>query len=174
MRNAGAIFAFAFALAVCSQARALEGSVPSPPATSPGSGQPAPKGERFAEIIQREPASSAGAPHIDWVTLQEERRGENIVIVQKIGYHSLKGNANNLRLQLVSVSNADAGVSLSDHAIRAPVPRQQRGTFLLVRHACRRIDMGYSYVARAIIISTDGERSNTVDFTVDCNLAVTS
>jgi hypothetical protein len=142
--------------------------------TGTGSRPPSSQAERLAEISEREPASSAAAPHIDWVTLREERQDGHVFIVQKIGYHSLKGNANNLHLQLISVSGPDARIRLRDHAIRAPRPRQQRGTFLIVRFDCERLDKSYSYVQQATIMDADSEHSNAVEFAVDCNLAFTS
>jgi len=130
--------------------------------------------EHVAEITQREPASSADAPHIDWLTLREERVGGGVFIIEKVGYHSPKGNANKLHLQLISVSRPDVRPAIRDHAIHAPAPRQQRGTFLVARFDCGHFDKSYSHVERAVVMDAGGERSNAVEFTVDCDLAFTS
>jgi hypothetical protein len=172
----GALAAFAF-LVGQPQAGAMESPIAqmtASPSTIPGLRESPVQSERSIELIQREPAASADAPHIDWVTLREERDGGRLFIVQKIGYHSTKGSATKLHFQLVSVSRADAGVSVRDHAIYAPRARQQRGTFLIERFSCGRFNKSYSHVKRATIIDADGERSNSVDFTVSCNLALTS
>ena len=63
---------------------------------------------------------------------------------------------------------------MNDHAIYAPSARQQRETFLDARFGCGRFNKNYSHVKRATIIDANGERSNSVEFTVGCNLALTS
>ena len=174
--RAGAFAALTFAVAGQPQARATESPIvqQAGPSTLPGLREAPVQSERSIEIIQREPASSADAPHIDWVTLREERVGGRLFIVQKIGYHSTQGNATKLHFQLVSISRPNAWVRVSNHAINAPSVRQQRGTYLVARFGCGRFNKNYSHVKRATIIDANGERSNSVEFTVGCNLALTS
>lgn len=127
-----------------------------------------------ADIVQRGPASSADAPHIDSVTLREKRTPGKLFIVQEIAFHSAKGNATRLHFSLVSVSTSAARVTVSDHPIKSLSVRQQRGTFIVATFRCGRFQKSYSHVTRATIIDADGEHSNSVDFTVNCNLAAIS
>jgi hypothetical protein len=176
--RARAFATLAFALAAPAQTWAMKGPIAQQAmdraAANPGSREAPLQSERLIELIEHEPPSSRNAPHIDWVTLREERDGGRLYIVQKIGYRSSNGNATNLHFQLASVSRANASVRLSDHAIHAPSARQQRGTYIVARFSCGRFNESYSHVKLATIIDADGERSNTVEFTVGCNLAFTS
>jgi hypothetical protein len=143
-------------------------------ATAGSSANPGLRSPRPAEIIQRDPPSSSGAPYIQAVTLRGERAGGHLYIVQEIAYRAAKGNATRLRFQLVSVSKTPLKVTVRDHAIRSASARQQRGTFIAVRFRCGPFEKNYSHVTRATILDADGERSNSVDFTVSCNLATIS
>ncbi|HXJ02789.1 MAG TPA: hypothetical protein VNH44_16330 [Micropepsaceae bacterium] len=127
-----------------------------------------------AEIIRRGPASSDEAPQIDSIRLREERSPGRLYIVQEISFHANKGNARNLHFELVSVSATAPRVTVRDHVIKSPSARQQRGTFIATRFRCGPFQKNYSHVTRATIIDADGERSNSVDFVVPCNLAVIS
>jgi len=127
-----------------------------------------------AQMIERSAASSPYAPHIDSITLREERIAGRLYIDQQIAYHAEDGNARNLHFELVSVSRTPGKVRVRDHPIRSPAARQQAGTFILARFNCGPFDKNYSHVTRATIFAANGEHSNTVDFTVDCNLAAIS
>jgi hypothetical protein len=109
-----------------------------------------------ADIIQRGPASSADAPHIDSVTLREKRSPGKLFIVQEIAFHSSKGNATNLHFALVSVSTTAPRLTVRDHPIKSPSARQQRGTFIAATFRCGRFQKNYSHVTRATIIDADG------------------
>lgn len=139
---------------------------------SPLAAQAAPA--RPAEIVQSGPPSSADAPHIDSVTLREERSLGRVYIIQEIFYYSPKGNAVKLHFELLSVSSTAARVNVRDWAIRKPKVQQQRGTSIVARFSCGRFQKNYSHFKRATIIDADGEHSNSVDFTVRCNLALIS
>jgi hypothetical protein len=147
---------------------------PNPASSSQTRPSPPTSSARPAEIVQSGPASSSDAPHIDSITLREERSPGRLYIVQRIAYHTPKGNAVNLHFELVSVSSAAPRVTVRDHAIRSPSARQQRGTFIDVQFRCGPFQKNYSHVTRATIIAADGEHSNSADFTVNCNLAVIS
>ena len=97
-----------------------------------------------------------------------------LFIVEEIAFHSPKGNATKLHFTLVSVLRSAARVTVRDHPIKSPTVRQQRGTFTVASFRCGRFQKNYAHVTRATIIAADGEHSNSVDFTVSCNLAAIS
>jgi hypothetical protein len=45
---------------------------------------------------------------------------------------------------------------------------QRRGAVEVTRTYCQPVRMPYSVVKRAVLIDTDGEKSNTVDYTIHC------
>ena len=128
---------------------------------------------RRVELVQSGTASSSDAPHIDSLTLYEERISGRIYIAQEFAFHSPKGNATTLHFQVVRAS-VQRTIPMQDGTIIRSKQEQQNGTTHTAHFGCGRFQKNYSVVKRATIIGADGEHSNSVDYTVTCNLALTS
>jgi transglutaminase-like putative cysteine protease len=137
---------------------------PSDKSVSPAS--PASAGE--APTTQSGLATSENAPHIDSITLSEDRTANGLFVVQEFVFHSPKGNAATLHFDVVSVSAPAPNIRLTDGKIGSPKDQQQRGAIHVARFNCGPFRNPYSVVKRAMVIDADGEKSNSVDFTVRC------
>jgi hypothetical protein len=113
-------------------------------------------------------ATSESAPHIDSLTLSEQSGPNGISIAQEFVFHSPKGNGAMLHFDLVSSSSPAPDVRFSDWKVMAAEDLQRRGAVEVTRTYCQPVRMPYSVVRQAVLIDTDGEKSNTVDYTIHC------
>jgi len=114
-------------------------------------------------------ATSENAPHIDSLSLSEQRNANGLFVAQEFVFHSPKGNAATLHFDVVSISAPAPDIRLTDGTIVNAKDQQQRGAIHVARFNCGPFRTPYSVVKRATLIDADGEKSNSVDFTVHCN-----
>jgi hypothetical protein len=90
------------------------------------------------------------------------------VITREIVFHSPKGNASTMHFDVISTSSPAPNIRTNDGKIMAAPDQQQRGAIHLQRFNCGPFRTAYSVVQRGTMIDADGEKSNTIDFTVRC------
>jgi hypothetical protein len=113
-------------------------------------------------------ATSENAPHIDSLTLSQQRGPNGVFIAQEFLFHSPKGNGATLHFELVSISSPAPDVRFTDWTVMASEDLQRRGAVEVTRTNCQPVRMPYSVVKRAVLMDADGEKSNTVDYTIHC------
>jgi hypothetical protein len=119
----------------------------------------------FAQFPDSGPSTTGDASHIDFLRLREDRSTGRLFIVQEFAYHSPKGDAATLHFDIVSTTSP-AALHMRDGTIRAPKEIQQKGAISVARYDCGRGN--FSLVKRATIIDTDGARSNSIDYIINC------
>jgi transglutaminase-like putative cysteine protease len=112
--------------------------------------------------------TSENAPHIDSFTLSQDRTPNGAVVTREITFHSPKGNAATMHFDVISTSSPAPNIRTNDGKIMSSPDQQQRGALHIQRFNCGPFRTAYSVVQRGVIIDADGEKSNTVDFTVRC------
>jgi hypothetical protein len=116
------------------------------------------------------PASSDKAPVIEDLTVRYDVRRTNGTIVDIIPDFHFKapnGNAIVIHRTLVETSGAIAQTQLRDAAIAIPAEAQKRGAIEFGGWSCG--TSVYYVTLRAFIMDSDGNKSNTVEYTMHCN-----
>jgi hypothetical protein len=113
-------------------------------------------------------ATSDTAPHIDSLTLSEDRNQNGVFVVREFVFHSSKGNASTMHFDNISTSSPAPNLRTVEGKIMSSQDQQQRGAIHIARFNCGPFRNPYSVVQRATMIDADGEKSNTIDFTVRC------
>jgi hypothetical protein len=137
---------------------ATDRDVKGPPATS-------------AAIAQSGLPTAKNAPHIDSITIRQGHWAEGILVVREFAFHSPKGNAASIHFEVISTSPSAPDIQNSDRKIQSSAGEQRRGATHIARFNCGAPETAYSIVERATIIGADGEKSNSVDFTIRCPAA---
>lgn len=113
--------------------------------------------------------SSDNAPHIDSFTISQDRAPNGAaVVIREVVFHSPKGNAATMHFDVISTSSPAPNIQTNDGKIMSSSDQQKRSALYITRFNCGPFRTAYSVVQRGVIIDADGERSNTVDFTVRC------
>lgn len=112
--------------------------------------------------------TSENAPHIDSFTLSQDRTPNGVVVTREIIFHSPKGNAASMHFDVISTSSPAPDIRTNDGKIMSSADQQKRGALYIQRFNCGVFRAPYSVVQRGLIIDADGERSNSIDFTVKC------
>jgi hypothetical protein len=120
----------------------------------------------FTQFPDSGPPTAGDASHIDFLRLREERSTGHLFVLQEFAYHSPKGDAASLHFHIVSATSPEA-LHMRDGTIRAPKQIQQKGAITIARYDCR--DGHFSLVKRATLVDTDGARSNSIDYIINCN-----
>ena len=113
-------------------------------------------------------ATSDAAPHIDSLTLSEDRTQNGVFVVRELVFHSPKGNASTMHFDVISTSSPAPNIRTGDGKVMSSQEQQQRGAIHIARFNCGPFRNPYSAVERATMIDADGEKSNTIDFTIRC------
>jgi len=116
------------------------------------------------------PASSDKSPIIQDLTARYKVKRPNGMIVDVIpDFHFMApgGNAIVIHRILVETSGAIAQTQLRDAAIAIPAEAQKRGAVESGGWTCG--TSIYYATLRAFILDSDGNKSNTVEYTIHCN-----
>lgn len=113
-------------------------------------------------------ATSENAPHIDSLTISEDRTPNGVAITREIVFHSPKGNASTMHFDIISTSSPAPNIRTNDQKIMTSPDQQQRGAIHVTRFNCGPFRTPYSVVQRGTMIDANGEKSNTIDFTIKC------
>ena len=113
-------------------------------------------------------ATSDAAPHVDSLTLSQDRTPNGVFVVREFVFHSPKGNASTMHFDIISTSSPAPNLRTVEGKIMSSQDQQQRGAIYIQRFNCGPFRNPYSVVLRGTMIDADGEKSNTIDFTVRC------
>jgi hypothetical protein len=73
-----------------------------------------------------------------------------------------------MHFDIISTSSPAPNLRTNDGKIMSSQDQQQRGAIHIQRFNCGPFRNPYSVVERATMIDADGEKSNTIDFTIRC------
>jgi hypothetical protein len=121
-----------------------------------------------APTTQSALATTEDAPHIDSLTLSQVQTPNGAAIARQIVFHAPKGNATTFHFETISVSSPAPNIRTNDGQIMAPQDQQKRGAVQQGRFICGPFRNPYSVVQRATIVDADGEKSNSIDYTIRC------
>jgi|GEM_PF-1807250 len=133
--------------------------------------RPSPTDPRMEVVsLSAAPATSAKAPVIQDLTARYKVRLPNGVIIDIVpDFHftAPNGDAIVIHRTLVSTSGAIAQTQLRDAAIAIPADAQKKGAVQSGGWTC---GVAVYYVTlRAFLMDSDGNKSNTVEYTFHCN-----
>jgi hypothetical protein len=116
------------------------------------------------------PQSAASAPVLQSVTMRMNVPAGNGLVVSVVpDFHFIApiGNAIVLRRELVDTNGAIAQTQISSETINIPAEAQKRGAVLSGGWRCGVAQ--YYVTLRAYIMDSDGNRSNSLEYTIHCN-----
>jgi hypothetical protein len=115
-------------------------------------------------------AQSGAAPILQSVTIRKDvpnGSGGFVSFVPDFHFVAPNGNAIVLRRELVDTNGAFAQTQIKNATINIPVAAQQRGAVISGGWPCGTAQ--YYVTLRAYIMDADGNRSNSLDYTLHCN-----
>ncbi|MDR3528447.1 MAG: hypothetical protein P4L57_14340 [Rhizomicrobium sp.] len=114
--------------------------------------------------------SSKDAPVLEAITTRYSVRAPNGVVLDAIPdfhFHAPNGNAIVLRRELIATNGAFAQTQIANATINIPPAGQKGGAVVSGGWRC---GTGIYYVTmRAFILDADGNRSNSLTYTIHCN-----
>jgi hypothetical protein len=135
---------------------------PKPPATAPR-----------LDVVQDAhdtKASSRSAPVLDAITARyyvRNTQGVVLDIVPDFHFHAPNGNAIVLHRELVATNGAIGQTQITNATINIPSDGQKNGAVISGGWRC---GVPVYYVTmRTVILDADGNRSNTLTYTIHCN-----
>jgi hypothetical protein len=116
------------------------------------------------------PLNSASAPVLQSVTIRKDVPAGNGLVMSFVpDFHFIapNGNAIVLRRELVDTNGAIAQTQIMSETINIPAEAQKRGAVLSGGWRCGVAQ--YYVTLRAYIMDSDGNRSNSIEYTIHCN-----
>ena len=135
--------------------------------------RPANRGEKPSlEVVrdaQATPPSSSNAPVLDEITARYyvQAQGRVIDVVPDFHFHAANGNAIVLHRELVATNGAFSQTQIANATINIPPAGQKGGAVISGGWRC---GVPVYYVTmRAVVMDSDGNRSNSLTYTIHCN-----
>ena len=108
-------------------------------------------------------------PVIDRVEYQEDRSSGYLIILMKIYFQDIDGDAISIHYELIEVS-PERGVQVSDRPL-SPSPAQKEGTFITARTHCgsSEVEVDATATFEATIFDQAGHQSNPILLNIHCH-----
>ncbi len=116
------------------------------------------------------PLNSASAPVLQSVTMRTDvpiGNGIFMSVVPDFHFIAPNGNAIVLRRELVDTNGAIGQTQIMSETINIPAEAQKKGAVLSGGWRCGVAQ--YYVTLRAYIMDSDGNRSNSIEYTIHCN-----